>query len=242
VLQESEHSELLQELYIHECVWKASIRSKYADNMLQHLLQEEEFINFDKVWEVIDHFRAAIILSREQDVEQEAYSTAKMGVVFDKIVKHADKAYELYKISLQLVISLQPKQFDSIKWYQELKERIQHFRDVNYEADLKKKEINADVYLQELETELQEMKEAAQKSWQSLLRHLYQKHPPKHFPEYSAPAEPFDDASASKVILGAIRHYHPDKIDEKVHGMKWKVHCEEAVKYLNDAYGLFKPV
>ena len=38
----------------------------------------------------------------------------------------------------------------------------------------------------------------------------------------------------------AVRHYHPDKIDTRAHGMKWKVHCEEAVKYLNAAHECFK--
>ena len=38
----------------------------------------------------------------------------------------------------------------------------------------------------------------------------------------------------------AVIHYHPDKVDVKEHGMKWKVLCEEIEKILTRKYESYK--
>jgi len=43
-----------------------------------------------------------------------------------------------------------------------------------------------------------------------------------------------------KRLQKAILHYHPDKQDEKEHGMKWKVLCEEITKLFTRRYECFK--
>ena len=39
-----------------------------------------------------------------------------------------------------------------------------------------------------------------------------------------------------KLLTKALGVYHPDKVDEKVYGMKWKVLCEEITKMLTFHY------
>jgi hypothetical protein len=59
--------------------------------------------------------------------------------------------------------------------------------------------------------------------------------------DYAIPeADDLTCANGKKIILRAIKLYDPDKIQVCMHGLKWKVLCQEASKYLNSAYEIFK--
>lgn len=76
----------------------------------------------------------------------------------------------------------------------------------------------------------------------ALLKHIYEKHPPKN------PAHKLEMAEANevtpqdlkKVFQKAVIHYHPDKVNEKEHGKEWKVLSEEICKRLTAIYEIYK--
>ena len=41
-----------------------------------------------------------------------------MGLVFDKVIKNEDKAHQLYSRSNLLIVSLAPKSFHHVPWFQ----------------------------------------------------------------------------------------------------------------------------
>ena len=93
-----------------------------------------------------------------------------------------------------------------------------------------------EMYLKELEAELKDINEANVGSEATgLLRHIYKTYPPKN-PEHKLDDKELNQrAKIKKALLTAIQHYHPDKQD-KEHGRKWAVLCEEITKLLNGRY------
>lgn len=73
---------------------------------------------------------------------------------------------------------------------------------------------------------------------------MYTNYPPKT----SSWEKPSDDDMAKwesmesgtkefkKLLLKALAVFHPDKVDEKDHGMKWKVLSEEITKMITSYY------
>lgn len=79
------------------------------------------------------------------------------------------------------------------------------------------------------------MKKASEESAQALIDAIYSKHPPKR-------GEKSIDSSLKTVIKKALLHYHPDKQDLEVHGLKWIVLSEEITILLNYHFGCMKGV
>ena len=84
-----------------------------GDNLLDNVLNMQECLNMDMVWDVVDWYKQAIILTRENDVEMEAIALSRLGRVYDKILKMKSKASECFKRAIQLAMSLHPRTFDS---------------------------------------------------------------------------------------------------------------------------------
>ena len=75
-----------------------------------------------------------------------------------------------------------------------------------------------------------------------LLRHVYEKHPPK-METFTPPKADlaFDNNSdMKKALIHAVRHYHSDKPCNKNNGMEWYVLSEEITKLLNKYHDVFK--
>ena len=84
-----------------------------ADEILEKLLLDEECLQMDMVWKVVDLYKEAIILTRELDMEVEAIALSRLGNIFDKILKDKIKAKGCFRRSIQLAISLHPRTFDA---------------------------------------------------------------------------------------------------------------------------------
>ena len=96
-------------------------------------------------------------------------------------------------------------------------------------------------YLDELKTELTELKEYESKPSETLLEFIYEKFPPKN-PNHKLlklPSKGDEDFNSKlkKLLRNAVIHYHPDRQDVEKHGKKWKVLAEEITKMLTNRYG-----
>ena len=65
------------------------------------------------VWKVVDLYKEAIILTRENDMEVEAIALSRLGNINDKILKDKLKAKAYFRRAIQLAMSLHPRTFDS---------------------------------------------------------------------------------------------------------------------------------
>ena len=63
-----------------------------GDGILKDTLEKMETLNMDMVWDVLDWYQNAIILTRGNDVELEAEITARIGYVYDKVRKSYAKS------------------------------------------------------------------------------------------------------------------------------------------------------
>ena len=57
-----------------------------GDGLLKVGVTEQEELNIDLVWDIIDWYRQAAILCRDKDLEQEAIAYSRMGRVYGKVV------------------------------------------------------------------------------------------------------------------------------------------------------------
>ena len=76
------------------------------------MLREEESLNVNMIWEIVDWYKQAIILTREKDVEVEAIALSRLGRLYDRVFKLKYKASENYKRAIQLAFSLHPRSFN----------------------------------------------------------------------------------------------------------------------------------
>ncbi len=63
------------------------------------------------IWEVLDWYKQAVVLTRECDVEVEAIAISRIGRVYDKVLNMKVRARENFKKAIQLAMSLHPRTF-----------------------------------------------------------------------------------------------------------------------------------
>lgn len=80
---------------------------------------------------------------------------------------------------------------------------------------------------------IEELKKKSNRGSQALLDHIYLKHQPKR-------GEKSGDSNMKTKLKLALLHYHPDKQDVEVHGLKWMVLAEEITTLLTHHYTCHK--
>lgn len=100
----------------------------------------------------------------------------------------------------------------------------------------KKKNQEREKTIKLLKKELEELNKHTEDAT-DLLKFVYERFPPKN-PEHVLAAGYKENMK--KALCKAIQHYHPDRINVKDHGIKWKVLCEEITKRLTNKYECWK--
>ena len=65
---------------------KQSLYLFEGDDLLKKTTEEMENLNLDMVWDVLDWYQTAIVLTRGNDVELEAEITCRIGYVYSKVL------------------------------------------------------------------------------------------------------------------------------------------------------------
>ena len=76
-------------------------------------MKGEETLNMGMVWTVVDLYKEAVILTRENDPEAEAIALSRLGSILDKVLKDKFRAKTYMMRSIQMAMSLHPRIFDS---------------------------------------------------------------------------------------------------------------------------------
>ena len=151
---------------------------KEATNSGKKATCDEENIQMELVWDAVDCYVQSIVLCRGKCLESEAIAHSQLGRLYESIVMNV-KSREHYKFTVDLVIAMAPKNFNSRSWYNQALSGLNKFQQGQRWKETKEKERLRGPILAELKDDLDELKKASAKSSQALLDIIYSKHPPK---------------------------------------------------------------
>ncbi|CAH1782055.1 unnamed protein product [Owenia fusiformis] len=235
------------DIHMHQCISESCQAQYTGDELFRHITLDEEEVNIDMVWEVVDWYKKSILQTREIDLEREAIALSKLGNVYDRVLKLKSYAKRNYMRCMELVNTLHPRTFYGQVWFRDCTRALERYQQEVAEQDKieyqKRKEKFHDVLKAEL-TELEEWKKQLDcrgKGVRAFLKFLYQRFPlkdaRKKLPE---DIDTVEYSRIKKIAQKAILHYHPDKVDVETDGEKVKFLHEEITKILNGEYDNLK--
>ena len=231
--QLNEAGELEDSNIMHLCIGDSSLARQKGDKLWEEATCENENIQMELVGDTVDCYVQSIVLSRRgKCLENEAMAHSQLGRLYELLVMNV-KSNEHYKLTVDLVVAMEPRNFNSHSWYKQALAGLNKFQREQHLKKTKERELQRAPIRAELKDELDELKKASSKSPQNLLDLLYSKHPPKR-------GEKSADSQMKTKLKMALLHFHPDKQDVEVHGLKWVVLTEEITILLTYHFGNFK--
>ncbi|XP_041461040.1 uncharacterized protein LOC121412197 [Lytechinus variegatus] len=225
----SEVEVLKEDVHQHTCLAEAGKARATGDALLETGLKDNVDLNVELVWSIMDWYRQSAILCKGSDIEQEAIAYSRMGRIYGKVLKLTVKGKNCHKRAIELALSMAPRNFHNVDWFEESKKYIEEFQKRLDKGSEENKE--KDAALADMKADLDKLKGFSNLSPEEYVVTLYKTWPPK------APGATLNEKLATKkLLLKAISHYHPDKVDKEVHGKKWYYFTEEITKCLNDVY------
>lgn len=217
-----------------------------GDDLLLDHLNDEENVNMDLIYTVVDFYRQAIILARELEIEVEAIAWSRLGRLYDQVLKVKYRATKAFERCLQLAHSLFPRALTTEPWFKIATETLQRYQKESMAEQDAALERTRQKYLQELTEEMKKLNEAKEDmSSEDLLPFIYKEFPLKTKPENFSlltkeEVDKMTRPAKKKAFQKAVVYYHPDKVDVEKYGMKWKVLCGEITKILTGVYETYK--
>lgn len=169
-------------------------------------------LSMDGVWEAVDYYRQAVLLTRERDLENEAAAMSRLGRVYRQVLKQNMRSRDFFKRCQELVVALAPKSLLHFDWCKECMEVIKEIQDERRQREEAEQQRARQPILDSLKDELQAIEKLKQRGiggLVDLLRHIYTAHPPKK--ESHTLQEPVDTSNARQRLKKAFLHYHPDQ-------------------------------
>lgn len=217
-------------------------------------VNEQENIDMDSIYLAVDKFREGLMLiqSREFiegnyaikdescDIETEAILYSRLGVIFYFIFKNEIKTELLIKQSIDLGLSLMPKNVEMESWFKKAKEILNEIREKKRKAEEKLDNETREKIMKENQSIFDELdKQFKNSSTEKFIEYILTNHCPNNekFRDFKV-GEEIEKSGIKKVLLKLIPVYHPDKTDES--DLKKKVIFDEICKLLNAKYSYFK--
>ena len=104
---------LEQNVFYYTCSGSSIQARSQGNQLLEVAYQEQEELDMILVFEVIDWYKQAVVLSKEIDIEQEALADSCLVVVCDKVLKITSRAKAYFTTSFELAESLKTHIFTS---------------------------------------------------------------------------------------------------------------------------------
>jgi len=242
----SEVEVLQEDIFMAQCRAESIKSRKMGDELLRKTVNEDASLNITTIFEVLDWYKQAILLTREIEIEMEAIATSRLGEVYADILKINRKANEYFLRSIQLAHSVHPKTFHGVDWFRTATKFVEKYQKerLQQETDLWQEERKK--YLVELEDELNQLMEINEerKLWltkekdEKFLKFIYATFPTKSGHKLTTNGESIGYAELKALYRTALIHYHPDR-NKKI-GKKWHTLCEEIAKLLGAVYESYK--
>ena len=229
-----------REMDITQSVISAMQANHHGICMLAQLLDDDEDLDMDLLWEAMDWFKRAELLTRELDVEQEARALSYMGKIFFKVLKLRERASESLVRCIQLAMSAHPRTFDSQEWFQTANTLLSEIQQQRQREEDQTTERERAPILEKLKEVLDKLLEAKGQGSTHFLKFVYATHAPKNS-DHKLDETLLPD-KLRNVLKTALLHYHPDKNRKEQHGIEWHVLCEEISKVLTNFFNISKSV
>jgi hypothetical protein len=172
-------TDLEESTSIHLSIAESAMARERGELAWKSAIQDNEHLQMELVWDAVDHYNQAIILTREKCLESEAMAHSQLGELYETLIV-ADKSKEHYKAAVDLVHALQPRNFNDHKWYKKCLSGLKKYQDQLKWKEQKEQEILRAPIKEELKDVLDELKAASAKSADDFLKLIYAKHPPKN--------------------------------------------------------------
>ncbi|XP_060592614.1 uncharacterized protein LOC132747295 [Ruditapes philippinarum] len=226
-----EHSVLESDVRVNTALAESMQSRQTGDILLDKVLKEEETLNMDMIWEVMDWYKNAILRARDVDMKQEAIALYKIGIVYDKVFKLKFRAKTYLKKSLELAQSMTPRIFTSEGKLGKpgLKMTYLLSQKKNKKGKTRKK----------LKPEIDEIDKHDGDTVLEFLRFVYKKYPRKnasHKLDISDETKALEFDQKYKLLQKAVIHFHPDRVIADEEGMEAKLLSEEITKRLTKRY------
>jgi hypothetical protein len=160
--------ELEESNLIHLSIGESNSKRKRGDELWRKVMLEPDNIQMDLVWDAIDFYDQSIVLSKNKSLESEAIAHSHLGRVYE-FLKFYEKCHVHYKFTVDLVVAMQPKNFNNHSWYKQalaglhkLKHKLQQQR--QYREREEKERIRV-----EMKGVLVALKKASERSAQTLI-------------------------------------------------------------------------
>ena len=229
-----------EDIFMHLCTCESIQAQITGDELFEKILLDEDNLNINMVWEVVDWYKQSILLTREKDVEYEAIGHSRLGKIYDGVLKLKTKAKANFMRCLELVNSMHPRNFTNDKWYQESTEAIAKYQRETVQNEEDAWSVEKNKFLVELHEEINKLEKVSEDA-EDLLRHIYNIHPPKNQNhKLNESLLTGETKNLKKALRDGLLHYHPDRLKANDLGKKWVVLCEEITKYLNRKYEVYK--
>jgi len=220
---------------------------------MKHAEEADQMI--DGVWQALDKYSEAALLGRDRDIETEAIAVARRGKIYAKVFRNETLARPLLLHAIELTISLTPRTFHGVPWYDECQRQLQSYQEEEFNLESRAADRRRQAELQSLQPILEKMKpqlDALNKfsdthNVYQLLEHVYDKHPPKVDAFLRKREKVLKDVKGANadtlkriLVQSSQLHYHPDKNPGRVYGDEWYVLSMEISKLLNARYNQIK--
>ena len=217
-----------------------------GDELYKKGIFNSENIEMDSIFSALDKYREALGIiqgkTNKIDIEFEAICLSKIVKILFKVLKNKniDEIYQMAMQSVNLAVSLMPKNVNNEKWYIEISDIVQEIRktkDSNEQKteqdileDLKKKK--PDVF-NEIESQFK-------KGEISFIKFCLNKYPYDNFTDDGKIEENFEKNRKS-FLRKMIAKYHPDRLDKDTkEEMEKYLIINELVKKLNNLFLKYK--
>lgn len=207
----------------HERMILAMQAIDQADKQLSASLLDEESLDMQAVYCVLDAYHYAVTLADEICVEQECIALSRIGRVYSKVLNLPTHSQIFFKRCIDLALTMRPRVLYDKDWYQLAEESLRKYQEERVRRDDREDSQRKAGIRAEIKDELEKLEEIAKISdLQEFSDALLKAFPPKR-----------DMGKSTKRMYSLLICYSPDKQESEVHGERWTVLCEEITKKLN---------
>jgi len=195
----------------------------------------------DLIYSSLDKYREALgIIQRKTnktDIEFEAIWLSKIIKILYKILKNKnnDEIYQMAMQSVNLALSLMPKNVNNEKWYIEVSDIIQQIRNIKESIDQKNEQDELNELKKQKPEIFEEIEIKFKKGNLDFIKFCLEKYPINNFSVNNV-EEKFNQ-NPSNFLRKMIAKYHPDRLEKNTKEEKEKyLIINEIVKKLNNIY------
>jgi hypothetical protein len=221
---------------------KTFICINQGKKIMSKAFNEDETIDMELFYDILDKFREALNINNileNKDIELEAICFSEIGCLLYTVLKNEERANELLNLSINLGMSLHPKNVHNERWYRKAYKFLEEIRQNKLKREHEENKKAREQFFDEIKPDVDKFKPYEDKGWEEFVKYVLKTHPPTAIGEFNIETElSKEDKKANKILVKVIAFYHPDKVLNTE--QKKKILFEEICKVLNNFYSTMK--